>query len=206
MRKPMAVFRLFGDIEIDRVSQGKTMEGGLARLSRQMEEFFYGKNGADAADYEPALLINSRGGSTEEALGLYAFLCQFPKPVTTVGLGFVESAAMFVYLAGHHRIALPTTMFLVHGGDVKYNGPVSEVEAFAQGNTLKQRLIVDIISSRSKATPRTVRHWLQFASAFSTEEAVRHGIAHEVVSDSILRERGFVYADRDSATAIPSSP
>ena len=62
------------------------------------------------------ILINSCGGDLFSTLFFIDIIKQSKTPIRTVGMGFVASAAYYIYINGHDRIAFENTTFLQHDG------------------------------------------------------------------------------------------
>ncbi len=69
---------------------------------------------------EVHLAMACRGGDTEQAFAIYEALRCFSFDVTTHNIGFVNSAAVIVYLAGRTRLAAPNSTFLLHGTSYEF--------------------------------------------------------------------------------------
>ena len=66
-------------------------------------------------DKEPILiLINSIGGTLNDAIIIYNLLKSVPNPITTLTIGNCQSAAAIVYSVGKNRYIAEDTTFMVH--------------------------------------------------------------------------------------------
>jgi ATP-dependent protease ClpP protease subunit len=63
---------------------------------------------------EIQILFSSNGGALDEAFALYNFLRALPITLTMQAIGFVDSAAMAVFLAGERRFCTADSTFLFH--------------------------------------------------------------------------------------------
>ena len=61
------------------------------------------------------LTMSSPGGNVDLAFTLFNFLRSLPCKLVTHNIGSIDSAAIYVFLAGGHRIASPNARFLLHG-------------------------------------------------------------------------------------------
>ena len=64
---------------------------------------------------EVHLCISSHGGDIQQGLLLFDALRGLSFPITTHNLGYVNSAAVLLYLAGRPRLAVPDSSFTIHG-------------------------------------------------------------------------------------------
>lgn len=186
------VMKLFGSIYGEREARDNGDEGTFVKISASINRFYLGDN-SDRQQWDPLLLISSRGGNTEAALCLYGLLKQLPQPLTALGFGQVDSAAIFVYLAAQKRLAVPSTTFMMHAGTYSMvNVSTHEVMANAKECKLKAKIQAEIIAERCNVSLSRVKKWINDGKSFSAEEAKRYGIVHEIVKDSIFKEMGEV--------------
>lgn len=61
-----------------------------------------------------SLVVTSWGGYVAPAFGLIDIIEGSSLPVHTVGLGYVGSAALLIFMSGHQRTSTPNTVFLSH--------------------------------------------------------------------------------------------
>ncbi len=62
------------------------------------------------------MIINSPGGDAIASLGLVDVIMSSITPIIGVGIGYVASAAFYIYIACHTRVAFKNTVFLQHEG------------------------------------------------------------------------------------------
>ena len=60
------------------------------------------------------LYLSSTGGSLASSYAAYSYLKSAPFRVITVNTGTIESAAVYLYLAGDERYYLPESRFMIH--------------------------------------------------------------------------------------------
>lgn len=70
------------------------------------------------------LEINSGGGDTKSAIGMYDLLMREKRfrKITTIGVGAVESAAVTPFIAADYRLSYPNTSFMFHACLLNANG------------------------------------------------------------------------------------
>lgn len=187
MQKRTLVFRLFGEIESDKT---------FPRLARQMGVLLEGDDAA-RANIEPVLLVGSPGGSSYESFQLYSFLTQLPQQLTTVAIGFVASAAVLAYLAGARRIATPGTCFLLHEGHTATKHPPSKLMSDVKGTLAQGRVINELIAQRIGMPYEEFEKLLLQETYFSTEEAMKRGLVHEIGTESFWQRRFVEIGDKD---------
>lgn len=171
------VFHLFGGV-------GTEKENGftLSSIAGRMSQFLEGDD-ERRDSLKPIFLISSRGGSTEEALRIHAYLSCLPIEITTVGIGLVESAATIVYLAGKRRLATPSTIFLFHEGTVSLSGiPSSRIVEAARAQAMKDHAMIEIVA-KITGNKKQVARWCRSARSLDAREAENLGIVHEIVDE-----------------------
>ena len=62
------------------------------------------------------MIINSPGGDAIASLGLVDVILSSITPIVGIGIGYVASAAFYIYMACHKRVAFENTVFLQHEG------------------------------------------------------------------------------------------
>lgn len=71
----------------------------------------------DSGDDETiTLFVSSPGGRNMSAIGFYDWVRTEKIPLTTIATGRVTSAALYVFLSGTKRKAMPHSIFLIHPG------------------------------------------------------------------------------------------
>ena len=158
---------------------GKERESLLERISELLGVGLIERN-----DFQPVIFISSSGGDLDMAIASHAFLKLLKCPLTTIALGKVHSAAIFPFLAGKERLAVPTARFMVHGSTWSLRG-VSHLELMSntKGCILTERTAQEIIASETGQSIRTVRRWQTEQKNFSSEEALRFGLVHRIVDN-----------------------
>lgn len=96
------------------------------------------------------LLIHSCGGDLFSTLFLIDIIKQSKTPICTVGMGLVASAAYYIYINGHKRLAFENTVFLQHDGTISIADSNSKVKDFIAFNDLMEERIKESILSRTK--------------------------------------------------------
>ena len=175
VNKGFQVFKLFGDI-------GK---GSFQHLFESMQHLLAARGDGQESDKlpKPMLLISSRGGGYEEAMEMYNFLATLPVAVITVCMGFVESAAILPYVAGAKRYSVLNANFMIHEGSVSLqNVPLGEVEVQAKRMRSAAVLRERTLCEATGRSPKTVARWMRNGASFTSVEAQKVGLVHEIVS------------------------
>jgi ATP-dependent Clp protease, protease subunit len=131
------------------------------------------------------ICISSIGGSPEQAFYAYELLRGSPVPITTHNVGSVHSAAVYVFLAGSQRFAVPHANFLLHKtvhSPLAGSSYGSELLDYS-GESIQaddQRSIA-IVAERTEQTVDTVQPWFLGQQLRSTELALQHGFIHGIM-------------------------
>jgi len=176
----LAVFHLFGEIKDSNDGSGFT----LSRILDGMKCLLAGSDERRRL-WKPVFLISSRGGSIEESLRIYSYLAHLPLETTTVAVGLVESAAIYVFLAGKVRIATPETTFYFHEGHLRISSGVNDLQAAARAETKKLHTQIDIIAKATGNRKQAAR-WLRSSHALTAHEAKHLGLVHEIEENAFF--------------------
>ena len=130
---------------------------------------------------EVALTIASPGGITNVGLMLFNQISALPISVTTYSVGFVDSAAFSVFLAGNKRIATPCSSLMIHlpkkGFDPNARFNADDLKLMAQDLIQNERDILSTYAPRMSSSDAEIRKWLTEGKRFTPEEALTSGIA-----------------------------
>jgi ATP-dependent protease ClpP protease subunit len=137
----------------------------------------------DPEKMRPLICINSHGGIIEEALSLYSYIKAYPMPVDGLALGFVESAAIYVFLACRKRVCTPTTIFMLHEAFYSYKGTSRQMRHVMQDISLKEKLYRKIVCDEVGVSRQIVNKWLTHGFSFDANTAKNLGFVHEITSD-----------------------
>ena len=130
---------------------------------------------------EVALTIASPGGITNVGLMLFNQISALPISVTTYSVGFVDSAAFSVFLAGDRRIATPSSSLIIHlpkkGFDPNARFSADDLKLMAQDLIQNERDILSTYATRMSSGDAEIRKWLTEGKRFTPEEALASGVA-----------------------------
>lgn len=88
------------------------------------------KNSKTIVD-EIIIEISSSGGSSDHGLLAYNSLKQISIPITTIGMGNVDSAAVLIFSAGKKRLSVPSCRYVLHQ-------PMATIKGEFTANKLKE--------------------------------------------------------------------
>lgn len=96
---PSEVWCTFAGV-INEVTQHQIMYNFCGAIARNVQTIHF--------------LIQSPGGRVADGVALYNYLVALPITLITYNAGAVQSAAVLPFLAGKHRIASDTAIFMIH--------------------------------------------------------------------------------------------
>ncbi len=131
------------------------------------------------------LCISSGGGMADQAFYAYELLKDCPAEVITHNVGAVHSAAMYIFLAGSKRFAVPHANFLMH----KTTLTIPTGASFGQDHvgyhgdsiTADDERSIAIVAERTKKSIEDVRPWYLGQQLRSTDFALEHGLIDKVM-------------------------
>lgn len=129
------------------------------------------------------LFICSYGGFVSEATAIYDLIKTSPVPITTIGYGYLESGGLLIYLAGHKRLLLPHARFMFHWAVQGVHSELDQDFLKREGGYLLpiNQAIKKIIKENTKLSTRQINTFLHDFKTLSAEEAIRYGLAHEII-------------------------
>lgn len=127
------------------------------------------------------IFINSDGGDPFVVMNLADVIALSVTPVVTIGMGRVYSAACMLFMAGHRRLTLPSTTFLLHDGSCGLKGDMAKImdnlEFQKKYEEKYRKYVVENSRIPVEEMERNYRRdWFMFS-----DEAVLYGVADQVV-------------------------
>ena len=167
---------LRGDIEIDKV--GPIIDQILL-INKEDEEC------CSIEDRNPIHLhIQSGGGDVLDSFALSDVMITSRTPVYTYCDGYVESAAMNVYLAGSQRFVYPHSRFLIHNMKTTLeNKTNSNIHEYAEYLNDLELYEIDFLTRGTKISESEIRNIIQhnIEYLFGSAEAIELGVAtHDI--------------------------
>lgn len=139
----------------------------------------------DDPDRPITLLINSGGGAVVDGLAIYDVMRALPCPVNTVCVGEASSMASLLFAAGARRSMLPSATVMIHDpliGGSGVTGSALSVEAMTSRLMLIRQQIAKILARHTGHSVEEVLDKTARDTYFDAEEAVRWGLADEILT------------------------
>lgn len=143
---------------------------------------------------EITLYINSPGGEVVSGLAVYDYLTMMKAPVRTVCIGTAASMGAILFLAGDKRQMLPHTRLMIH--DPSYHNlnmsgkKPHEIQHEVDKLNETREVIAKIIAAKTGKTLKQVYKVTADDTYYNATEAVKFGLATEVMDAASLRKRG----------------
>jgi len=127
------------------------------------------------------LYINSNGGSLQDAFALIEVMKKSKKPIRTIGIGSVVSAAFMIFAAGTkgERMISKTASVMCHQFSDGYSGKYHDIKAVAKENELVNERMVNLLKEFTGLETRTIKSKLLPPSDvwFTADELLELGVA-----------------------------
>jgi len=131
------------------------------------------------------VFLSSGGGDIDAAIRLYHYLKGIPIEVEIVGFSQIDSAANTIFLAGTKRKALQGCRFFLHEGTFYTNNTSAVLHVHEETLTIFRELLkrtIEIIATETSKSKEEITKILSEGKFYSAEEAVKFGLATEVIS------------------------
>lgn len=161
-------------------------------------------DGAAEDNEDVTLHLNSPGGDVGDAVMIDAMLRAFahenPDLTATVEVdGYAASAASFAFLSAGKIIAHPSSMFMIHDPSSWAWGKAEELRKTAEALDKCRDAIVASYVRRTGRYEDEIRRAMAEETWFTAEEAVKWGLADELLKDGIA---GSTAANAGSQTVF----
>ncbi len=143
---------------------------------------------------EITLYINSPGGEVTSGLAVYDYMTMMKAPIRTVSIGTAASMGAILFLAGDKRQMLPHTRIMIHDpsynrADMSHKKP-HEIQHELDKLNETREIIATIIADTTGKTMEEVYEVTANDTYYNAEEAVKFGLATEIIDTKTLRKRG----------------
>jgi ATP-dependent protease ClpP protease subunit len=132
------------------------------------------------------LFIHSGGGATGTSLGFHDYIQALGINLTTIGIGYVDSAAVVVFLSGHRRLISPHSTLILHQGrrvwESNRTTTTCDMQTTVAESELSDKYYADVVAQRcNNMLPRDILNdMILKGKVLTAEETIRFGIAHEL--------------------------
>lgn len=127
--------------------------------------------------------INSYGGEVAEGWAIYSTLKQHPAHVTTYGVGFVASAALFPFMAGDERFASTTSAYYFHNVIFGASGYANDLRKAADEADKLTEIGINAFTQNTSLEEKELKALMDAETWLSPQEAFEKGIATALVNE-----------------------
>jgi len=129
------------------------------------------------------LMISSPGGHVESGDAIHDMIGYIPAPVTTVGTGWVGSAAAHIFLAPpkERRVCLPNTRFLIHQPAGGAGGQASDIAIQAEQIIKVRERLARVIAHQTGQPVERIMKDIERDYWMAAEQALEYGIVSRIV-------------------------
>lgn len=135
------------------------------------------------SDAPISMLICSPGGHVESGDAIHDMIRFVRAPVTTVGTGWVGSAAAHIFLAPpkERRVCLPNTRFLIHQPAGGVGGQATDIAIQAEQILRTRERIARVIAQQTGQPFEKVARDVERDFWMNAREAIDYGIVSRVI-------------------------
>ncbi|CAL1239928.1 ATP-dependent Clp protease proteolytic subunit [Candidatus Methylocalor cossyra] len=135
------------------------------------------------SDAPITMFISSPGGHVESGDAIHDMIRFVSAPVTTVGTGWVGSAAAHVFLAPpkERRVCLPNTRFLIHQPAGGFGGAAADIAIQATQILRIRERIARVIAEQTGQPLDKVMRDIDRDFWMTAEEAIAYGLVSRVI-------------------------
>ena len=129
------------------------------------------------------LLFDSPGGELDAQAAICSVIELSKTPVIGIAIGMVASAASYIYLSCHVRMALKSSYFILHKGSAQLNGDFDNIMSSIDDYKKEIDKLINFIIERSKYTRAEVEEHINKDWYIRAPEALEKGVVDEIITD-----------------------
>lgn len=129
------------------------------------------------------IMFDSQGGDLDAQAAIRSVIELSTTPVIGVAIGMVASAASWIYLSCHLRLALKSSYFLLHKGSAKLQGDFENIISSIDDYRKEMSKMVQDIIDHSNYTKEEVEENMKRDWYVRAPEALEHGLVDEIITN-----------------------
>ena len=129
------------------------------------------------------LLFDSPGGDLDAQAAICSIIELSKTPVIGIAIGMVASAASYIYLSCHVRLALKSSYFILHKGSAALSGDFDNIMSSIDDYKKEIDKLINFIIERSKYTRAEVEEQIKKDWYVRAPEALQKGLVDEIITD-----------------------
>jgi len=131
---------------------------------------------------EVKISINSMGGSVLCAMGYYDMLTAKKEKIITVGVGTVQSAAIYPFVCGDERWSYKNTLYMLHG--IELQGQ-DDMMSCCELVILFDNFLKIIARRMARISKKDYKYWYKLLNGkttfFTAQELLKLGVITKIV-------------------------
>jgi ATP-dependent Clp protease protease subunit len=131
------------------------------------------------------LYVNSEGGNLYECFALVDIMKASKRPIRTIGIGSVMSAAFLIFCSGEkgHRIIGRNTGIMCHQYHDEFEGKHHDIKSRMKESDNCNNRMLEIVQEASSAEMKTIKSKLLYSSDvwLKAEEMIALGLADQIL-------------------------
>lgn len=140
--------------------------------------------GIPEMDRQPIkLLFDSPGGELDAQAAICSMIELSKTPVIGIAIGMVASAASYIYLSCHVRLALKSSYFILHKGSANLTGDFDNIMNSIDDYKKEIDKLVNFIIEKSTYTKEEVEEHIKKDWYVRAPQAEEKGLVDEIISD-----------------------
>ena len=131
------------------------------------------------------IYLHSPGGFLTSTFTMIDAIKMSKTPVYTIAMGETYSGGFFTFLAGHKKFAYPHASFLYHEGATANGGDANKFRNFAKFYEVQLEQLRQVVLNNSSISEEEYEKHIKDDWWLTAEEAVKYGIADEILTELI---------------------
>lgn len=131
------------------------------------------------------IYLHSPGGFLTSTFTMIDAIKMSKTPVYTIAMGETYSGGFFIFLAGHKKFAYPHASFLYHEGATANGGDANKFRNFAKFYEVQLEQLRQVVLNNSSISEEEYEKHIKDDWWLTAEEAVKYGIADEILTELI---------------------
>lgn len=129
------------------------------------------------------LLFDSPGGDLDAQAAICSIIELSKTPVIGIAIGMVASAASYIYLSCHVRLALKSSYFILHKGSAALSGDFDNIMSSIDDYKKEIDKLINFIIGHSNYNKEEVEEQIKKDWYIRAPEALQKGLVDEIITD-----------------------
>ena len=129
------------------------------------------------------LFFDSPGGDLDAQAAICSIIELSKTPVIGIAIGMVASAASYIYLSCHVRLALKSSYFILHKGSAALSGDFDNIMSSIDDYKKEIVKLINFIIGHSNYNKEEVEEQIKKDWYIRAPEALQKGLVDEIITD-----------------------